>query len=149
MRVTFWKRVEHRLSTWTAVRGKRTVIPGATMALGRGDLPHDLVHLIVEASTGLDHGFWGCLAAGATFKSLGRKPTRPGREIIQRHRDELRASEVLVFEHVRRWQQGQSTPAASALTRLDARWRALPDNGHLSLRWPTLELLEDPIERAA
>jgi hypothetical protein len=148
MLVTFWKLVERRVSTWTAVRGKRTRIPGATMALGRGDLPHDLIHLIVEAATGLEHGFWGCLTQGATFKGLGRKRTKPGRAIINRHRDELKASETLVFEHYGRWRAGKPTPAGAALARLDAGWRALADGGHMTVVWPTLALQESTSRRA-
>lgn len=79
MLVTFHKLAEKRLSTWEAVRGRRTQIPATAMALGRGDLPHDLGQMIVEASLGIEHGFWGCVAQGASFKSLGRKRTRPGR----------------------------------------------------------------------
>jgi len=57
--VTFRKLVEERVTTWDAVRGERTRIPGTTMALGRGGLPHDLAQMIVEASVGIDRGFWG------------------------------------------------------------------------------------------
>jgi hypothetical protein len=37
-----------------------------------------LAQFVVEASLGLEHGFWNLVANGATFKSLGRRPTRPG-----------------------------------------------------------------------
>ena len=73
MRVTFHKLTEERLTTWEAVRGERTLVPGTSMALGRGGLPHDLVQMIVEGSVGIEHGFWGSVAAGATFESTGRK----------------------------------------------------------------------------
>lgn len=48
MRVTFAKHPERRVSSWEAVRNQRIRIPGSTMALGRGDVPHDLVQLVVE-----------------------------------------------------------------------------------------------------
>jgi len=50
VKVTFYKLTEKRVSTWVAVRGKRSRIPGSTMALGRGDMPHDLLQLVVEAT---------------------------------------------------------------------------------------------------
>lgn len=42
------------------------------------DIPHDLVHFIVERETGEDGGFWGAVAAGAVVGSMehvaGRRP---------------------------------------------------------------------------
>jgi len=47
---------------------------GVTLVLRPPDrkfpLPHDVVHFVVEQSLGLDHGFWGTLAAGAIFPSV-------------------------------------------------------------------------------
>lgn len=140
MRVTFWKMVEERRSTWEAVRGKRTCVPGTAMALGRGNLPHDLSQLVVEGVLGLEHGFWGCVAEGATFKSLGRKRTRPGMAIIASHRGDLAAAEQAAGEHLRRWEAGRPTPAGDKLTEVDVAWRALGDGEHLTIDWPTLEL---------
>jgi hypothetical protein len=41
-------------------------------------LPHDLAHYVVERELGLEHGFWGCVAAGAMFPGIqvmsGRRP---------------------------------------------------------------------------
>ena len=142
MRVTFWKRIEQRLSYWEAVRGKRTRVPGTAMALGRGGLPHDLSQLVVEGSLGLEFGFWGCVARGATFKSTGRKRTRPGMAVIAEHREQLAEAEQLAGEHQRRWQSGRPTPAGAKLTELDEAWRALGDEESLTIEWPTLELLD-------
>src|SRR5690606_41112188 len=75
MRVTFHKR--GRGCGWTALRPPRTVVPGPTMAAG-GDLPHDLYTFVIEYALGIEHGFWGAVAAGATFRSLGRKRTPQG-----------------------------------------------------------------------
>lgn len=142
MLVTFHKLVEKRLSTWEAVRGRRTRIPGTTMGLGRGDLPHDLAQMIVEALLGIEHGFWGCVAQGATFKSLGRKRTRPGRAIIAANREKLAEAELATSVHLSRWRRGESTPASAALDRFDKAWHGLEDGGHLIFRWPSLELIE-------
>lgn len=141
VKVTFTKLVEKRVTTWTAVRGKRTVVPGSTMALGWGGMPHDLEQMVVEAVVGLEHGFWGSVAQGATFRSLGRKRTKPGRDVIRRNRIELDLSEHIVHDHVDRWRAGKATPCAAALTEFDRRWRALADGESLTVVWPTLEVL--------
>lgn len=142
MKVTFTKLVEKRISTWTATRGKRTVVPGSSMALGRGGMPHDLEQLVVEAVVGLEHGFWGSVAEGATFRSLGRKRTKPGRAVIRRNRTEIELSEHIVHDHVDRWRAGKPTPCSERLTEFDERWRALADGESLTVHWPTLDVLD-------
>lgn len=144
MRVTFRKLIEKRISTWDAVAGKRSHIPGTSMALGRGDLPHDLTQLIVESSLGIEHGFWGCVAKGATFKSLRRKRTRAGRAVIASHRKDLRDAENVVFQHVHAWNTGSATPVATALDEMDRRWRLLPDGGTIVVDWPSGRLVPTP-----
>jgi hypothetical protein len=138
MQVTFRKLVEQRCSYWVAVRGKRTVVPGTAMALGRGDMPHDLTQLVVEAATGLRYGFWGCVAAGATFKSTGRKRTKPGRAIIAQHQDELRQTEIITGQHVELWKAGHDTPVARELSRMAALWDGLDEHDELAVDWPSL-----------
>ena len=65
VQVTFVKPSEkHRLCAWTAIRGRRTVVPGTVMAAGAG-LPHDLAQYVVEATFGVATGFWGLVARGA------------------------------------------------------------------------------------
>ena len=58
------------------------------MASG-GDLPHDLYTFVIEDALGIEYGFWGCVAAGATFKTLGRKRTPQGKAVIARHLEDL------------------------------------------------------------
>jgi hypothetical protein len=142
MRVTFRKLIERRLAAWEACDGARKHIPGCAGALGRGDLPHDLVHLIAEAVAGLTHGFWGCVADGAMFESMHGKRTRHSRAIVAAHRDALARSEKLVFEHHGAWKRGAPTPTAEAYTRLDALWRALGDGGFVTIAWPSLSILD-------
>lgn len=108
------------------------------MALGRGDMPHDLTQLVVEAAVGLEFGFWGCVAAGATFKSTGRKRTKPGRAIIARHQDELRQTEVITGQHVGLWKAGRDTPVARELARMEALWDSLGQEDELVVDWPSL-----------
>ena len=69
------------------------------MAAGAG-LPHDLAQYVVEATFGVTTGFWGLVARGATFKSTGRRITKPGRALVVAHRASLDAAERLAGEHV-------------------------------------------------
>jgi hypothetical protein len=81
VRVIFRKSDDGRLCSWRAELPGRRRVPGSTMAArsARTDLPHDLAQFVVEAGLGLEHGFWNLVANGATFRSLGRRPTRPER----------------------------------------------------------------------
>lgn len=104
------------------------------MAAG-GDVPHDLATFVIEESLGFKHGFWGCVADGATFKSLGRKRTERGRAVIQRHLVELQRAETQVNEIYFAWRQGLPTPVDEVLNRTKAEWRGLPDGGSLVRQW--------------
>jgi hypothetical protein len=141
MRVTFRKLIEDRVVTWEAVRGQRTRVPGTAMALGRGGLPHDLVQMIVEGSLGIEDGFWGSVAAGATFKSTGRRRTRPGRAVIASNRKGIARAEGVVGEHFARWRTGAPTPTATRFEEISAVWMGLGDGGELTLDWPRVRVL--------
>ncbi len=104
-------------------------------------MPHDLIQLVVEGAVRLDHGFWGSVAEGATFKSTGRKRTKPGRDVIARHRGDLGQAEVIVGEHYARWKKGQPTPAAAHFDDISPRWESLDDGGELVIEWPSLRVL--------
>lgn len=132
MDVTFQKR--GRACGWTAVRPPRSVVPGPTMAAG-ADLPHDLYTFVIEAALGIEHGFWGCVAAGATFKTLGRKRTPQGKAVITRHLDDLKEAEAQVNEVYFAWRAGTPTALDEELNVMLERWRALPDGGELALQW--------------
>ncbi len=136
MRVEFFQPSEkRRLCEWVAYRGKRRVVPGTVMAVG-DSLPHDLAQYVIEAATGYQHGFWGLLAKGATFKSGGRRVTKPGRAVIVEHRQELIDSERLAGEHLARWRAGEQTPVTNALTAALHQWRALALGDRLVFDWP-------------
>jgi hypothetical protein len=111
-------------------------------------MPHDLEQLVFEATVGLEHGFWGSVAQGATFRSLGRKRTKPGRDVIRRHRIEIDLAEHIVHDHVDRWRAGKPTPCAERLEEFDARWRALDDRGSITVVWPTLEVIDEETRAA-
>lgn len=140
MRVTFYKLDEGRLCGWAAEPPKRKRFQGTTMASGR-DLPHDLAQFVVEAALGMEDGFWGLLANGATFKSVpGRRRTQPGQALIREHREALNSNEHLVNAHVTAWRMGDPTPAGHALDVMFARWQALPPGELLSVSWPIRRL---------
>lgn len=104
------------------------------MAAG-GDLPHDLSTFVIEDALGLEHGFWGCVAAGATFRTLGRKRTPQGTAVISRHLDDLDDAEAKVNEIYFAWRAGTPTSLDEELDAALARWRAVPDGGDLVLEW--------------
>jgi hypothetical protein len=109
------------------------------MPIGRGVIPHDLVHLATEARLGLEFGFWGLLARGATFRrGTDRRRTRPGRALIAEHRPDLLQAEALGNAHHQAWLAGRPTPVGATFDRLARLWEALPDGGALGVDWPTL-----------
>lgn len=137
MQVEFFKPSEkHRLCAWTAIRGKRTVVPGSVMAAGAG-LPHDLGQYVVEAATGFRLGFWGLLEQGATFKSTGRRRTKPGRAVIAAHRADLDESERLAGAHLARWHRGEQTDVARHLDAALEAWQSLEIGDRLAFQWPS------------
>jgi len=138
MRVEFTSPSErHRLCAWTAYRGKgeRSVVPGSVMAAGAG-LPHDVGQYVVEAATGLRRGFWGLVEQGATFKSTGRRVTKPGRALIVTHRAELDEAERIAGVHLARWRAGDAGDVARHLTAALDGWRMLDTGDTLVFRWP-------------
>mgnify|MGYP003110506121 FL=1 len=134
MTVTFHKR--GRGCGWTALRPPRSVVPGPTMAAG-GDLPHDLYTFVIEDALDIEHGFWGCVAAGATFKTLGRKRTPQGKAVISRYLEELDAAEARVNDIYFAWRAGKETELDDELDSMLDRWRSMPDGGDLVLEWRT------------
>jgi hypothetical protein len=107
---------------------------------GGTDLPHDLAQLVVEAGLGLEHGFWNLAANGATFESIGRRRTKPGRQLIAAYRSELNEAEGIVNAQVQAWRDGRPTPAGPALRAMVARWRALRPGEELVVELPTQRL---------
>lgn len=134
MQVSFTKSDDGRTCGWTALRPPRTVVPGSTMAAG-GDIPHDLATFAIEQALGLEHGFWGCVAEGATFRTLGRRRTPQGRAVIERFRPELDAAEARVNEIYFCWRRGEPTPIDAQLDAMLEAWREVPRGGELVLEW--------------
>ena len=132
MTVTF--RRAGRGCAWEALRPPRTRVPGPTMAAG-ADLPHDLYTFVIERALELRHGFWGCVADGATFRTLGRKRTPQGKAVIDRHLADLDAAEQCVNEIYFAWKAGTPTPLDEQLDDMLARWNALTEADELTLEW--------------
>src|SRR5688500_13665024 len=109
--VTFHKDAERPgMAWWQAERAGRRPTRGGYMPVGRGVIPHDLVHLAVEGHLCVATGFWGLLARGATFKrGTDRRRTRPGRAIVATHRAQLHAAEALGNTHHAAWLAGRPT----------------------------------------
>jgi hypothetical protein len=120
---------------WDADLGKRRRVPGTLMGYGR-DLPHDLAQYVIEAATGYERGFWGLVAMGASFKSTGRRRTRPGRAVIADHRGELGDAEALAHVEMTRWHAGVQSSVSAALDRALAQWRSLTVGDRLVFEWP-------------
>jgi hypothetical protein len=115
------------------------VSAGGGGSTGHNPLPHDLAQLVVERELGLPFGFWGAVAAGATFRTLvagGRKRTRPGVAVIRAHVEEIDEAEHLFHRHVDNWLRGQSTPAKDALDEALARWQAIDEHQSIELEFP-------------
>lgn len=121
---------------WEAVRGKRTRVPGTAMAAGKG-LPHDVAQYVVEAAAGIRSGFWGCVEKGATFKSMARPRTQPGRAVIAKHRRHLDDSEAVANAHVAAWHGGERTPVSEHLDAALDQWRTLGPEQRLVFTWPS------------
>ena len=138
VRVEFYKLEIHgrRRCAWEATRSKRTKVPGTVMAEGE-EIPHDLAQFVIEASTGYQHGFWGLVAQGATFKSTGRRPTKPGRSLIADRRDELAAAEQLAGLHLEQWRAKKPSAVTDALNRTSVQWQELTLNQRLAFEWPS------------
>ena len=137
MRVTFYKVDGGRLCAWRAQIHKHRPFQGTTMASGR-TLPHDLAQFVVESLLGLPQGFWSLLADGATFESVHRRRTKPGRRVVSTHRAALVATEHIVNAHVAAWRAHAPTPVGPALDAMLARWRELPVGDELSVEWPAI-----------
>jgi hypothetical protein len=136
--VEFFKR-EHKgrvLVAWEATRNKRTRVPGTMMVAGKS-IPHDLAQYVIEASAGYHNGFWDLVAHGATFKSTGRRRTKPGRAVIAAHRDELAGAEKLAGLHMALWRARRPSPVTDDLDQALAQWNEMLPGQRLVFTWPS------------
>ena len=77
MRLIF-RRMADRRPVETRVERDDGVVFTMRGAGGGTDLPHDLVHAVVEQQLGVGDGIWGCVADGVVWRSMthlsGRQP---------------------------------------------------------------------------
>jgi hypothetical protein len=137
VRVEFWRDDEARVSGWDVCLPRRRPIRGGVMALGRGQISHDLAQYVIEAATGYDHGFWGLVSQGATFRTMSKPVTKPGRAIIVRHRAALEDSEHLAGVHLGDWRGGEQTPVTALLSQAARQFQALGPADRLVAEWPS------------
>ena len=124
------------------------MIRGGYMPIGHGVIPHDLVHFATEAHFGIEDGFWGLLARGATFKrGTGGRQTRQGRALVAKNRAGLNAAEHLGNANHTLWIEGKPTPVSPTFNRLAEQWLAVPDNGTLTVHWPMLASMRAAVRR--
>jgi hypothetical protein len=143
MKVTFTK--EHQRYSVLVEREEGPTLSGYGPNT-HGEVPHDILHFVAEAESGLDYGIFGHLAAGMPsriFVPLDRdeivKIWRRNR--IKRLRvPEGRRSEELVARMERGWHAGTLQPELlEKLDELARRWHALQVGGPLTLEWPRPE----------
>ena len=140
----------------TLVERDDGVVYAMRAAGGGPDLPHDLVHALVELELGVTDGIWGAVADGVVWGSMrhvsGRRPPHAAERSARLQKE--RGDRIMAAEHladlVRRLSRGQpvsrSAPAtypwdaleraATALTAAEARWAALTPGEQWVLSWP-------------
>ena len=73
-----FRRMADRRPVETLVERDDGVVFAMRGAGGGADLPHDLVHALVETSLRVPDGIWGCVADGVVWRSMrhvsGRQP---------------------------------------------------------------------------
>jgi hypothetical protein len=124
---------------------------------GGADLPHDLVHAVVETELQITDGVWGCVADGVVWTSMrhvsGRQPPHAAERSarLERERREAVAQAEGVADLVARTARGAAVlpgeaeaagvpadrlaSAAAALADAERRWRALPPGETWTLEW--------------
>jgi hypothetical protein len=114
---------------------------------GGADLPHDLVHALVESHLAVPDGIWGCVADGVVWQSMrhvsGRRPPHAAERSarLKRERAEhIRRAEALADVVGRLARGAQVLPhevraAGVDAGRLAAAAEGLRDAGH---RWTAL-----------
>ncbi|WP_324277964.1 hypothetical protein [Blastococcus brunescens] len=73
MRLTFTRMADRRPGE-TLVERDDGVVFARRGAGGGADLPHDLVHALMETELRIADGIWGCVADGAVWGPCGTSP---------------------------------------------------------------------------
>ncbi|MBJ7451951.1 MAG: hypothetical protein JHC71_07695 [Blastococcus sp.] len=149
MRMTF-RRMADRRPVETLVERDDGVVFAMRGAGGGADLPHDLVHAVVETALPLSDGVWGCVADGVVWGSMrhvsGRRPPHAAERsarLVQERRDAVMRAEHLA-DVVGRLARGEQVPAGAVTgvprERIDAAVVAVRD---ASRRWAALRVGEE------
>jgi hypothetical protein len=150
-------RLADRRPVETRVERDDGVVFAMRGAGGGADLPHDLVHALVETSLGVADGIWGCVADGVVWGSMrhlgGRQPPHAAERSARLKRERAaavqraegladlvsrtaRGAEVLPGEAAALdLPPGRLAAAAAALDEAAGRWRALPVGEAWTLEW--------------
>jgi hypothetical protein len=158
VRITF-QRMADRRPVETLVERDDGVVFAMRGAGGGADLPHDLVHAVVETALPLTDGIWGCVADGVVWGSMrhvsGRRPPHSAErsDAVKRERHDAVQRAETVADVVGRLARGEQLPAALASVpgipaervgaAVDAvrdaaeRWAALPVGERWVVEWST------------
>jgi hypothetical protein len=157
VRLTFVRMADRR-PVETRVERDDGVVFAMRGAGGGADLPHDLVHAVVEAELQVADGIWGCVADGVVWGSMrhvsGRQPPHAAQRSVRLKRERTaavqaaesladlvgrlaRAAEVLPGEAARAAHpRSELQRAAEALREAAVRWAALAPGDTWVLDWP-------------
>ncbi|PZA21844.1 hypothetical protein DMO24_08080 [Modestobacter versicolor] len=152
-----FRRMADRRPVETRVERDDGVVFEMRGAGGGADLPHDLVHALVEQQLRVPDGIWGCVADGVVWQSMrhvsGRQPPHAAERSARLKRE--RAAEIQQAEGladlVRRLSVGaevlpgevagaghsseQLRAAAAELARAGRRWAALDPGETWVVEW--------------
>jgi hypothetical protein len=151
-----FERMADRRPVETVVERDDGVVYAMRAAGGGPDLPHDLVHALVELELGVPDGVWGAVADGVVWGSMrhvsGRRPPHAAERSARLQKE--RGDRIMAAEHladlVRRLSRGEAVSgdavsryprealerAAEALAAAEARWAALAPGERWVLSWP-------------
>src|SRR6476661_2901545 len=146
MRMTF-RRMADRRPVETLVERDDGVVFTMRGAGGGSDLPHDLVHAIVEQQLGVGDGIWGCVADGVVWRSMthvsGRQPPHAAERSNRLKRERsasIRRAEALADLVNRLASGGEVTPGALPATGVPPQRivAAVVELGNVQRRWAGL-----------
>jgi hypothetical protein len=102
-------------------------------------LPHDIAHFVVETELGLEHGFWGLLAAGVLFNNMRVAAGRVRPRARERSRSVLKE----VGQHPIEAEVLVSVMQGIAEERADEHWRTV--QARLDAVWKPRKSQRGPI----
>src|SRR3954454_24579156 len=108
-----FERMGGRRAVETLVERDDGVVYAMRAAGGGPDLPHDLVHALVELELGVTDGIWGAVADGVVWGSMrhvaGRRPPHAAERSARLQKE--RGDRIMAAEHladlVRRLSRGE------------------------------------------